>query len=306
MSDSAVHIPVLLHETINALCLKNGSVVLDGTLGSGGHSEEILKQISPGGILIGLDQDDEAIERSRKRLQKFDSQLILTKSNFRNLDQILSQFKILSVDAVLLDIGVSWNQFDTPERGFSFRFDGPLDMRMDRAGDVTAADLIQNLPERELADLFFQLGEERKSRQIARWIMDARSREPIKTTKALSDLIASRVPPKVRYGRLHPATRVFQALRIAVNHELEALKEGAGKAIEALKPGGRLAVITFHSLEDRIVKNLFRSEKEKGTLLLMNKKPIVPSESEVEQNPRSRSAKLRVAEKRNLEELICH
>lgn len=299
--DSAVHIPVLLHETIDALCLKQGSVVLDGTIGSGGHSEEILKRISPGGTLIGIDQDDEAVERSRKRLQKFDSQIILAKSNFRNLNQVLSQFKILSVDAVLLDVGVSWNQFDTPERGFSFRFDGPLDMRMDQKGEVTAADLIASLDEAELADLFFQLGEERKSRQIARWIVETRQHSPIKTTKALADLIMSRVPPKVRYGRLHPATRVFQALRIAVNHELEALEEGVHKAIEALKPGGRLAVITFHSLEDRIVKNFFRSEKEKETLVLISKKPIVPGEREVEANSRSRSAKLRVVEKRKLE-----
>lgn len=297
-ANSSVHIPVLLNETIHALCLKNGSVVLDGTLGNGGHAEAILKQIGPQGTLIGIDQDDEAIERSRKRLKSYHSQLILAKNNFRNMDQVLAQFKILSVDAVLLDIGVSSGQLDMPERGFSFRFDGPLDMRMDQTAGVTAADLIAALSEKELADLFFQYGEERKSRTIARWIVEARKKEPIRTTKALSELIANRVPAKVRYGRLHPATRVFQALRIAVNGELEALKEGIQKAVHALKPGGRIAVITFHSLEDRIVKNFFRSEKESGRLELINKKPMEAGEAEIEQNDRSRSAKLRIAEKR--------
>ncbi len=298
---SSVHIPVLLQETLEGLCLKAGSVVLDGTLGGGGHAEEILKKIGPKGILIGLDQDEEAINRCRKRLQAFSHQLILAKSNFRNLGEILAQSKVLSVDAVLLDIGVSSYQFDTPERGFSFRFDGSLDMRMDQSGGVTAADLVAGLSEKELADLFFHFGEERKSRTIARWIVEARQAKPIRTTRELAELIESRVPAKVRYGRLHPATRVFQALRIAVNGELEVLEEGIAQALKVLKPGGRVAVITFHSLEDRIVKNFFRAEKEKGNLLLINKKPIVPGEQEIEANDRARSAKLRIAEKRKTE-----
>ncbi|MBI4387682.1 MAG: 16S rRNA (cytosine(1402)-N(4))-methyltransferase RsmH [Candidatus Omnitrophica bacterium] len=287
------HEPVLLNEIISILELQPGAVVLDGTVGNGGHAEAILEKIVPSGVLIGLDQDASAIERSRERLKRFSQQVILKQCNFRYLDQALSEIKISEVDAVLLDIGVSQEQLDDAGRGFSFRLEGPLDMRMDSRTEVRASDLIETLPEEELAELFYKYGEERRSRRIARLIVRERAKKAIQTTIQLAELIASAVPAKVRYGRIHPATRVFQALRIAVNGELDALSEGIQNAMKVLKPGGRLAVITFHSLEDRIVKRAFLQAKADQKAQVFTKKPIGPTDSEVMCNPRSRSAKLR-------------
>jgi len=293
-----LHESVLLYEVISGLQLQPGHVVLDGTVGSGGHSEAILEAIGLTGLLIGIDQDKSALERTRKRLERFKSQLILEHFNFRNLDQALKEFKISAVDAVLLDIGVSKEQLTNGARGFSFRSDGPLDMRMDPSSSgKTASDLIQMLTEEDLAEIFHKYGEERHARRFARLIAAERKEAPIRTTRALAQLIEEHVPVRVRFGRLHPATRIFQALRIAVNGELDALKEGLEKSIAVLKPGGRLAVISFHSLEDRIVKHTFLAAKNEKKMEILTKKPIIPSEEESTRNPNSRSAKLRIAKK---------
>lgn len=291
------HVSVLLNETISALNLKPGLVVLDGTVGSGGHSEAILNYITPTGLLIGIDQDEDALQRAGDRLKSFGSAVILRKSNFRDLDQVLRDIKVSEVDAVLLDIGVSKEQISTAERGFSFLNEGPLDMRMDPAHGRSASDLVNQLAESKLADIFYQFGEERHSRSIARWIVEERRKNPFHTTTQLADLIKQKVPARVRFGRIHPATRVFQALRIAVNDELGALTEGLEKAIRAVKSGGRIGVITFHSLEDRIVKHRFQKGAREDELRIITKKPVIPTDDEIERNPNSRSAKLRVAEK---------
>lgn len=287
------HEPVLLHEVISVLHLRSGEVVVDGTLGSAGHAEAILEATQPTGLLIGLDQDAFAIERSAQNLKRFEQRVILRQENFRRLDVVLNHIKISGVDAVLLDIGISLEQLSDEARGFSFRSDGPLDMRMDERGETRASDLIEHLSEEELSGIFFEYGEERQARRFARAIVERRVREPIRTSSELADLVFRKAPVKQRYGRIHPATRVFQSLRIAVNDELGALKEGLGKAMEALKPEGRLAVITFHSLEDRIVKHAFRDVCQAGKAVSLTKKPLMVSENERNRNPKSRSAKLR-------------
>lgn len=296
-SNLCEHESVLLHETVSALQLKPGEIVLDGTLGSGGHAEALLEAIGPQGRLIGIDQDKEALRRSAERLERFKSQIILVQENYRNLDLVLSKIKVSQVDAVLLDIGVSKDQLIDPKRGFSFRLEGPLDMRMNQESGRSALDLVAALSEKELSWIFHTYGEERFARQIAHWIVEDRAKKPFETTRELAACIENRVPARVRYGRIHPATRIFQALRIAVNDELGALGEGIEKAVAGLKSGGRLAVITFHSLEDRIVKHAFLAKKREKQMEILTKKPIIPSDEEISRNPHSRSAKLRAAKK---------
>jgi len=306
-----VHPPVLLREAVDLIAPRPGGVYVDGTLGAGGHAAEILKRSSPDGILIGMDQDAEAIERSRLSLAAYGDRVHLRRGNFRDLPQVLSGLGYEKVDGVLLDLGVSWFHLKTPERGFSFQLDGPLDMRMDTSSPQTAADLVNNLSRDELARIIREFGEERRAGAIARAIEKARARRPITSTVQLADIVASVFPPYPP-RRTHPATLTFQALRIAVNDELGALSQGVDAVIPLLSPGGRIVVITFHSLEDRVVKRAFTAAArscicppklpvcscgKKPTLKILTQPPIIAGPDEVAGNPAARSAKLRAAEK---------
>jgi 16S rRNA (cytosine1402-N4)-methyltransferase len=305
------HVPVLLREAVDLLAPRPGGVYLDGTLGAGGHAAEILKRSSPDGVLIGLDQDAEAIERCRKSLAEFGNRVILQQRNYRDLPEVLAGLARPAVDGVLLDLGISWFHVKTPERGFSFQLDGPLDMRMDTTRKRTAADLVNSLSRKELAMIIREYGEERRAGIIARAIEKARARRPITRTVQLAEIISSVFPPYPP-RRIHPATLTFQALRIAVNDEINVLREGLSRAIPLLKPGGRIAVISFHSLEDRVVKQTFAASA-KGCvcppklpvcscgrvpeLKVLTSHPITAGKEEVALNPAARSAKLRAAEK---------
>jgi 16S rRNA (cytosine1402-N4)-methyltransferase len=298
------HNPVLLQEVLDHLALKPGAIVMDGTLGSGGHAEAILKEIGPSGRLIGFDQDPEAIARCQVLFQG-DSRVTLVHENFRNLKKVFSDFKITGFDAVLLDIGTSSEQLADGKRGFSFQTEGELDMRMNPEVGLKASELLAQMPETELADLFYHYGEERNSRRFARVIVESRREQPIQTIEDLNRTLERALPAHMRFkkgqrpswARRHPSTKVFQALRIGVNDELEALKEGMSAAFDSLAKSGRLGIISFHSIEDRIVKQQFRKwdDEERGNLIF--RKPIVANPSEILNNPRARSAKLRVIEK---------
>jgi 16S rRNA (cytosine1402-N4)-methyltransferase len=280
-----VHIPVLSQEVLQGLIIRPGGRYLDATVGGGGHSRLILAA-APDVSLVAIDQDEQAIAAAKLKLSEYSDRVQFWRGNFSAYKSAGATF-----DGILADLGVSSVQFDIPERGFSFRHTAPLDMRMNRQQPLTAADIINSWEEAKLADIFFTYGEERLSRRIARRIVEKR---PFQTTTELADTIFHSVPRAYRYGRIHPATRVFQALRIVVNQELSVLETLLKEAPTWLKPGGRLAIISFHSLEDRIVKHAFR---ESPTLTVITKKPIQPTDEEIEGNPRSRSAKLRVAEK---------
>lgn len=279
------HIPVLSMAVIEGLVLQGEGNYLDATVGGGGHSEMILTQVKDG-HLTALDRDEDALQAAQQRLQKYGDRVNFIHSNFADYD-----FPVGYFHGILADLGVSSYQLDTQERGFSFRQTADLDMRMDRQQELTAADVVNYWSEKDLVDIFFRYGEENLSRRIARQIVQKR---PFQTTTDLANAIASAVPAKYRYGRIHPATRVFQALRIVVNDELKALENFLAKAPTALVPGGKLAIISFHSLEDRIVKHTLR---ESSLLKVITKKPIVATDEEIKQNPRSRSAKLRIAER---------
>jgi len=284
------HIPVLLDEVMSLLNPKDGGVYVDCTLGAGGHAERILELSSPSGRLIGIDLDSEAISIAKERLKRFGDRVRFVHANFADLDDILRSLDVDEVDGILMDLGVSWIQLSDPERGFSFRLDAPLDMRMDRRIPLTAREVVNTKSERELREIFRRYGEERWAGRIARRITRLRGKSPILTTRQLARIVESTVP---RHGRFHPATRIFLALRIYVNRELDNLERGLDSAIRWLKPGGRICVISFHSLEDRIVKWKFRE----GTCLkIITRKPVTPGDEEVRENPRSRSAKLRAAE----------
>ncbi len=259
----------------------------------------MLEGAGDGAVLVGIDRDEEALAYSRTRLARFGSRAILLKGDFVDVKQLLRNVDIPAVDGALFDLGVSSPQLDDSNRGFSFQEDGPLDMRMDQSTGTTAGELVNSLPESELADLIFQYGEERFSRRIARAIVRARERKALVSTQELTTVIKESVPAAYRHGRIHCATRTFQALRIAVNHELEVLEPAIRDAVDMLRPGGRIAVISFHSLEDRIVKHTFRAlaERPHQKVVVLTKKPQVPSEAECQANPRARSAKLRVAER---------
>ena len=307
------HKPVLLNECIESLNIKSNGIYLDGTLGGAGHSLEIIKRLDKG-TLVGIDQDDEALEASANRLReaKGNAGLVLIKGNFRNMAQLLRQHGVQRVDGILLDIGVSSHQLDEADRGFSYQQDAPLDMRMDRNGSLDAATIVNTYDEKEIKEIIRDYGEENWAARIASFIIKARNEERIETTGQLVDIIKAAIPAQARREGPHPAKRTFQALRIAVNDELGALKEALDGAVEILSMGGRLSVITFHSLEDRIVKNEFAKRErpctcppsfpvcicnKKPELKVLTKKPVLPSEEELAENPRSRSAKLRTAQR---------
>lgn len=292
-----MHQSVMLEEAISSLNLKHGAVAVDGTLGGGGHSREILNRILPGGKLIGIDADSEAIKLAAQGLKNFSPSIILVNDNFRNIDNILAKVGIKSVDAILLDLGISSFQIEDGSRGFSIKSDSRLDMRMDKNIKASAYDIVNRYREDDLADLIYKYGEERYARNIARHIKEARSKKPVETTAELSEIIKRCVGYRYRNQKIDPATRTFQALRIAVNDELGSLEEGLKKSVFWLNKGGRIVVIAFHSLEDRIVKNLFKGYSNLGVLKILTKKPLTPTREEVMRNPRSRSAKLRVAER---------
>ena len=279
------HVPVLSREVIEGLAVHPGGRYLDATVGGGGHSRLIL-EAAPDAQLTAMDQDEDALIAAKKQLGEFGDRLEFIKSNFAAY-----RFPPSTYSGIIADLGVSSHHLDTAERGFSFRSSAPLDMRMDRGQSLTAADVINEWDETELANIFFTYGEERLSRRIARRIVEKR---PFYTTTELAEAIAYSVPPKYRHGRIHPATRVFQALRIVVNDELKSLETFIEKAPEALLPGGRIAIISFHSLEDRLVKHGLRNSPN---LRVLTKKPITAREDELANNPRSRSAKLRIAER---------
>ncbi|MGE5280629.1 MAG: 16S rRNA (cytosine(1402)-N(4))-methyltransferase RsmH [Deltaproteobacteria bacterium] len=292
------HEPVMLREALAALSvLGPGGVVVDATVGLGGHAQALLPLIAPGGRYIGIDKDEEALAVVRSRLQQEGVRCDLVHDDFRHLDRVLENSGVETVDAVLFDCGVSSFQLDTPERGFSFQAEGPLDMRMDRHAFISAYDLVNTLTEEELASILYKFGEERFSRRIARALVEARRRAPVATTRQLADIVLRATPFKARRRRLHPATRTFQALRIAVNRELDGLEEAVQKAALCLDKGGRCVVISFHSLEDRIVKEAFRTLERGGRFRRLNKKVVRPTFEEMHRNPRSRSARLRALER---------
>lgn len=291
------HTPVLLAEVVAALAPRPGGRYLDATVGGGGHALAVLQAAQPGGMLLGIDADPDALAATAERLAEagLRQQAVLRHGSFADLAALATEAGFTAVDGILFDLGVSSYQLDTPERGFSFAADGPLDMRLDPTQGLTAADLVNRLGERELADILFQYGEEHAARRIARAIVERRRAQPFLRTADLAAVVARAVGG--RHGRIHPATRTFQALRIAVNQELDRLAVALPQAVALLAPGGRLAVISFHSLEDRIVKQFLRAEAagETPRLALITKKPVVASDAEVAANPRARSAKLRVA-----------
>ncbi len=291
------HISVMPVEVDEALALKPGAVVVDATLGLGGHALMMAGKIGASGHLIGIDQDDAAIAIARERLKGCVGRLDIVKSNFGRMDEVLAGLGVTAVDAVLFDLGVSSLQFDAPERGFSFRAEGPLDMRMDTQAATTAEDIVNDFSEKELADVIFEYGEERFARRIAQRIVAARAGARIATTSQLADIVLRSLPKGYQRDRLHPATRTFQALRITVNRELDVLPEALGLAFRHVKIGGRIAVISFHSLEDRIVKEGFKALARQGSARLLTKKPLIPTEAESADNPRARSAKMRALER---------
>ncbi len=307
MAPAPCHEPVMLQECLTALRIQRGGRYVDCTIGGGGHAAAILEESSPGGQLIGIDADPRALKAARERLKPYGKDVILVNENFRSLEDICARYGFRPVNGVLFDLGMSSLQLDEPGRGFSFRQDAPLDMRFSDRQSVTAADIVNTYSEAELARLLDRYGEERRNRQIARRIVQSR---PLKTTLGLARVVERAVPgPR---GRIHPATRTFQALRIAVNQELENLESALEQGVNILGSGGRIVVISFHSLEDRLVKNCLRREAQgclcppgvpactcghTPRLILVEKKPLRPSPNEVRANPRSRSAKMRVAER---------
>jgi 16S rRNA (cytosine1402-N4)-methyltransferase len=306
------HVTVLLNEAVDGLHIKADGIYVDCTLGGAGHSSEIVKQLSDKGRLIAFDQDDSALEHAKSVLHNYLDRVIFIKSNFKHLKEKLYEQGITKVDGVLFDLGVSSPQLDTPERGFSYHHEAPLDMRMDMNSPLSAYDVVNEWPYEKLVRIFFQYGEEKFSKQIARKIEEYRKTKPIETTLELVEIIKDGIPAPARRTGGHPAKRVFQAIRIAVNDELGVFEDAIHQAIDVLKPGGRVCVITFHSLEDRMCKVAFKEKSQlpqlppglpiipeefEPVLKLITRKPILPSEEELEANNRARSAKLRIAEK---------
>lgn len=295
------HKPVMLNEVISFIKPGKGDIIVDATIGAGGHSCEILKMIEPDGLLIGIDKDAEILKIADKYLSKISDSYKLYQADYVDLDYILKRLEISKVQGILLDLGVSSLQLDSVERGFSFIREGPLDMRMDRSQGKTAEELLKRLSQREMADIFWRYGEERRSRRIAKDIIQERKRgAEIKTTTQLARIVekALYTPKKYQKKRkIHPATRVFQALRIAVNDELKSLEYFLNNVCEFLASGSRIVVVSFHSLEDRLVKSAFRKGQDASSLEILTKKPISPLVSEIRENFRARSAKLRAAER---------
>ena len=306
------HVSVLLDETIAGLNIKPDGIYVDGTLGGGGHAYEVLKRLSPGGRLIGIDQDGEALKAAGERLKEFGEQVTLVRDNYCEIERILKDLNIEKVDGIVLDIGVSSYQLDNLERGFSYKSDAPLDMRMDTRQDLTAADVVNTYSENELFRVIRDYGEDKFAKNIAKHIVQARKDKPFETTQELSEVIKRAIPMKVQTKGGHPAKKTFQAIRIEVNRELTVLKESIDKMIERLNPGGRICIITFHSLEDRIVKTKFRENENPCTCppdfpvcvcgkqskgKVITRKPIIPSDNEIEVNKRAKSSKLRIFER---------
>lgn len=306
------HITVLKEEAVAGLNIRPDGIYVDCTLGGAGHSSMIAAQLGAGGRLIAIDQDDVALANARGKLAAFGDRVTLVKSNFRRIRQVVEELGLSGVDGVLFDLGVSSPQLDEGERGFSYNADAPLDMRMDQTASLTAYEIVNEWAEEELAQIIWEYGEEKFSRKIARQIVQQREKEPIRTTGQLVEMIKEAIPAAARRTGPHPAKRTFQAIRIAVNDELNAFREAVADSIELLNPGGRISVITFHSLEDRICKQTFQDYAKGCTcppafpictcgnqpvVKVITRKPILPSEAELEANPRARSAKLRIAEK---------
>jgi len=297
--ETQIHIPVMLDEVIDYLKLEPGQTIVDATLGTAGHSSEILKRITPAGKLIAIDRDQDSIEIARRRLSGFEGSFELVHGNFSDIDEIIKNLGIEEVDGIVFDLGISTYQLKNPERGFSFNTEAPLDMRLDKTSYILAYDLVNNLNENEISHLLWTFGEERWSKRIARLLVEERKKHPISTTRELADLVIRAIPPRYRrsFYRIHPATRTFQAIRIAVNRELEILEGAIRKAVAILRKKARICVISFHSLEDRIIKHTFRQLKADGLIDIITPKPLTPSAKEVQGNPSSRSSKLRVAER---------
>jgi len=290
-----IHTSVLLHECMEYLRPETGKLYVDGTLGLGGHTEKILELSAPAGKVVAFDWDENAIPKATERLQKFGDRLQVQRRNFAEISEGLDSVGIDQIDGMMIDVGLSSLQLDMGNRGFSFQRDEVLDMRMDSRREMTAGSILQNSTEEQLADIFFYYGEERQARPIAAAIVAKRKIEKIETTKQLVGVVARAVPKRFHPKRIHVATKVFQALRIAVNTELENLGKILDEGVRYLKPGARFCVISFHSLEDRIVKRKFRGN---DSLVVLTSKPVLPTEEEIAANPRSRSARLRVAEKK--------
>jgi len=306
------HVPVMVAEVLSLLQPRSGGTYIDCTIGGGGHSLGLIERILPNGRLVGIDRDEEALRAAFENLKRYSANLILEKGNFADLEAITEYLGVAEADGVILDLGVSSHQLEAAERGFSFRHDAALDMRMDTAQTVTARELVNSLSERNLAELIWKLGEERWAKRIAKFIVEKRSHRPIETTRELVDVILAAVPVGARSETIHPATKTFQALRISVNRELESLQAGLDAAVRLLAKGGRICVLSYHSLEDRIVKETFARHAGRCTcpsglpvcacgaerrIKILTRRPMVPSEEEVRANPRSRSARLRAAEK---------
>lgn len=306
------HMPVMIKEVIDALRCKRGGIYVDGTVGGGGHAYEILERTAPDGLLIGIDIDDEALAEAEKRLRGFGGRKILVKGNYADIAAILTSLNIKLVDSILFDLGVSSRQLDDAARGFSFSQEAPLDMRMDRNQGFTACDLVNNYSASDLERIIRDYGEEKMARRIARAIVKKRHTAPLLTTTDLAAVVAGTMPSGYGRQKIHPATRTFQAIRIAVNNELLSLPKAIKSGIEVLNTGGRFAIISFHSLEDRIVKNEFRfwerecvcpprlpvcSCQRKALLKVLTKKPVIPGNDEITANLRARSARLRTAER---------
>ncbi|WP_018132736.1 16S rRNA (cytosine(1402)-N(4))-methyltransferase RsmH [Effusibacillus pohliae] len=306
------HVSVLLEEAVDGLAPRSGGVYVDCTLGGAGHSKLILERTAPDGRLIAIDQDLQAIANAKRVLADFTGRFRIVHANFRELKRIVEEYAAEGVDGILFDLGVSSPQLDEGERGFSYMRDAPLDMRMDRTQPFSAYDLVNTWSESQIAEVIFRYGEERWGKRIAEFIVQARKKGPIQTTGQLVDIIKAAIPAAARREGPHPAKRTFQALRIAVNDELNALEQALQDAVDCLKPSGRVSIITFHSLEDRIAKHVLQAAAKgcicppelpvcqcgrQPKLKLVARKPILPSEAEVERNPRARSAKLRIGER---------
>ncbi|HBT47530.1 MAG TPA: 16S rRNA (cytosine(1402)-N(4))-methyltransferase [Peptococcaceae bacterium] len=288
------HEPVLLSQVVEFLDPQPGEIFVDGTVGGGGHASALLERLQPGGLLLGLDRDEEALAAASERLRPFGAAVRLVRARFSQLPDVLVQEGFRRIDGLLLDLGVSSYQLENPERGFSYQVDGPLDMRFDREDGLTAADIVNTWPEGELARIIREYGEERWASRIARFIIRARRRGPITSTGELVEIIKDAIPARARRSGPHPAKRTFQALRIAINDELGELQRLLSRLPEVLSPGGRVAVISFHSLEDRLVKRAFKGLSPQ-VLEILTPKPVVATPEEIARNPRARSARLRAA-----------
>ena len=306
------HKSLLLHEPIDSLNIKADGIYVDGTLGGGGHAFEVCRRLGDGGKLIGIDQDGDAIAAATERLKEFPGRTVIVRNNYENIAEVLRDLGIEKVDGIYLDLGVSSYQLDTAERGFTYREDVPLDMRMDQRNPRTAADIVNTYSESELYRMIRDYGEDRFAKNIAKHIVKAREKKPIETTGELTEIIKAAIPAKIRATGGHPAKQTFQAIRIELNRELDVLNRSIDRMIGLLNPGGRLSIITFHSLEDRIVKTRFKTNEnpctcppdfpvcvcgKKSRGRVITRKPILPSEEEIQENSRSKSAKLRVFER---------